>query len=162
VVPASPRVWQTGRGAASRYLNPPFPAFSEREKREDHDAANYDLLASQPFSDSDTALCACALIESEATLQFVSNVMENFRKDDDVRCQPHGARSTAKDSPQGERESAHQFGVPAKPTLRDRATISFEVPSLVQIGAQNKIAALPLQLFYSTQIPSSSFVCLAA
>ena len=47
----------------------------------------------------------------------------------------------------------------ASTTLRSKG---FNVPSLVQSGAQNKIAALPLQLFYSTQIPSSSFLCLAA
>jgi type I restriction enzyme M protein len=31
-----------------------------------------------------------------------------------VRWQPGGARSTAKGSPQGEREGVHQFGVPPK------------------------------------------------
>lgn len=74
-------------------------------------------------------------------------------KDDDVRWQSHGARSTAKGSPQGEREGAHQFGVPVKPALCDRATRSFEALSLVVSGAQNNIVALPGQIFYSTQIP---------
>ena len=37
-----------------------------------------------------------------------------FHKDDDVRWQPSGARSTAKGSPQVERGGVHQFGVPPK------------------------------------------------
>jgi type I restriction enzyme M protein len=49
------------------------------------------VLANPPFNDSDW-----------------------FRKDDDVRWQPSGARSTAKGSPQGERGGVHQFGVPPK------------------------------------------------
>ena len=40
-----------------------------------------------PFNDSDTALRACALTESEATLQVVSEAKDNFRKDEDVRWQ---------------------------------------------------------------------------
>jgi len=37
-----------------------------------------------------------------------------FRKDDDVRWQPSGARQIAKGNPQGERGGVHQFGVPPK------------------------------------------------
>ena len=49
------------------------------------------VLANPPFNDSDW-----------------------FRKDDDVRWQPSGARQIAKGNPQGERGGAHQFGVPPK------------------------------------------------
>ncbi len=37
-----------------------------------------------------------------------------FRKDDNVRWQPSGARQIAKGNPQGERGGVHQFGVPPK------------------------------------------------
>lgn len=67
-----------------------------------------------PFNDSDTALRGSALLQSEAKPQVVSEAKDNFRKDDDVRWQPSGARSTAKGSPQGERGGVHQFGVPPK------------------------------------------------
>ncbi|WP_395718835.1 N-6 DNA methylase [Prosthecobacter sp.] len=49
------------------------------------------VLANPPFNDSDW-----------------------FRKDDDVRWQPSGARQIAKGNPQGERGGVHQFGVPPK------------------------------------------------
>lgn len=67
-----------------------------------------------PFNDSDTALRGNAFLQSEAKPQVVSEAKDNFRKDDDVRWQPSGARSTAKGSPQGERGGVHQFGVPPK------------------------------------------------
>jgi type I restriction enzyme M protein len=72
------------------------------------------LLANPPFNDSDTALRGSAFLQSEANPQVVSEAKDNFRKDDDVRWQPSGARSTAKGSPQGERGGVHQFGVPPK------------------------------------------------
>ena len=72
------------------------------------------VLANPPFNDSDTALRGSAFLPSEAKPQVVSEAKDNFRKDDDVRWQPSGARSTAKGSPQGERGGVHQFGVPPK------------------------------------------------
>ena len=72
------------------------------------------VLANPPFNDSDTALRDSAFLQSEAKMQVVSEAKDNFRKDDDVRWQPSGARSTAKGSPQGERGGVHQFGVPPK------------------------------------------------
>ena len=55
-----------------------------------HLRADY-VLANPPFNDSDW-----------------------FRKDDDVRWLPSGARQIAKGNPQGERGGVHQFGVPPK------------------------------------------------
>ena len=40
-----------------------------------------------PFNDSDTALRDSAFLQSEATMQVVSEARDNFRKDDDVRWQ---------------------------------------------------------------------------
>ena len=51
-----------------------------------------------------------ANLQGEASPQVVSEAKDNFRKDDDVRWQPSGARSTAKGNPQGERGGVHQFG----------------------------------------------------
>jgi type I restriction enzyme M protein len=72
------------------------------------------LLANPPFNDSDTALRGSAFLQSEAKPQVVSEAKDNFRKDDDVRWQPSGARQIAKGNPQGERGGVHQFGVPPK------------------------------------------------
>jgi hypothetical protein len=49
-------------------------------------------LANPPFNDSDTALRACAFPRSGATMQLVSAAKDHFRKDDDVRWQPSGAK----------------------------------------------------------------------
>ncbi len=85
-----------------------------------------------PFNDSDTALRGSAFLQSEASPQVVSEAKDNFRKGDDVRWQPSGARQPersgdspacfssktpgqiAKGNPQGERGGVHQFGVPPK------------------------------------------------
>jgi type I restriction enzyme M protein len=72
------------------------------------------LLANPPFNDSDTALRDGAFLQSEAKPQVVSEAKDNFRKDDDVRWQPSGARQIAKGNPQGERGGVHQFGVPPR------------------------------------------------
>jgi hypothetical protein len=54
------------------------------------------------------------------------------------RWQPSGARSTAKDSPQGERGGVHQFGVPPKTALRDSAFLQREAsPQLVSEAKDN-------------------------
>jgi type I restriction enzyme M protein len=68
------------------------PEHADTFRRDLHPDLRADyVLANPPFNDSDW-----------------------FRKDDDVRWQPSGARSTAKGSPQGERGGVHQFGVPPK------------------------------------------------
>jgi len=72
------------------------PEHADTFRRDLHPDLHPDLradfvLANPPFNDSDW-----------------------FRKDDDVRWQPSGARSTAIGSPQGERGGVHQFGVPPK------------------------------------------------
>lgn len=72
------------------------------------------LLANPPFNNSDTALRNSAFLQTGGTLQAMTERHDNFRKDDDVRWQPSGARLTAKGSPQGERGGVHQFGVPPK------------------------------------------------
>jgi type I restriction enzyme M protein len=107
-----------------------------------------------------------------------------FRKDDDVRWQPSGARSTAKGSPQGERGGVHQFGVPPKGNanfawvqhfihhLAPQGMAGFVLANgsmssnqsgegdirraLIEADLVDGMVALPGQLFYSTQIP----VCL--
>jgi type I restriction enzyme M protein len=72
------------------------------------------LLANPLFNDSDTALRASAFPQTGGTLQVMAERQDNFRKDDDVRWQPSGARQIAKGNPQGERGGVHQFGVPPK------------------------------------------------
>ena len=72
------------------------------------------VLANPPFNDSDTALRASAFQQTGGTLQVMAESQDNFRKDDDVRWQPSGARQIAKGNPQGERGGVHQFGVPPK------------------------------------------------
>jgi len=62
----------------------------------------------------DTALCDSTFTQRGAIPQVVSAAKDNFRKDDDVRWQPSGARQIAKGNPQGERGGVHQFGVPPK------------------------------------------------
>ncbi len=57
---------------------------------------------------------------------LVNTIQDIMRKDDDVRRQPSGARSTAKGSPQGERGSVHQFGGTPKTALRDSASLPRE------------------------------------
>lgn len=81
---------------------------------------HYNLDASPPFNDSDTALRACAFLGDEVIMQAVSEAKDNFRKDD-VRWQPRRARSSAKGSPQSERGGVHQFGVPPKIARRGSA-----------------------------------------
>jgi type I restriction enzyme M protein len=118
------------------------------------------VLANPPFNDSDW-----------------------FRKDDDVRWQPSGARSTAKGSPQGERGGVHQFGVPPKGNanfawvqhfihhLAPQGMAGFVLANgsmssnqsgegdirraLIEADLVDCMVALPGQLFYSTQIPVS-------
>lgn len=68
------------------------PEHADTFRRDLHPDLRADyVLANPPFNDSDW-----------------------FRKDDDVRWQPSGARQTAKGSPQGERGGVHQFGVPPR------------------------------------------------
>jgi hypothetical protein len=49
--------------------------------------------ANPPFNDSATALRACAFPRSGATMQLVSAAKDHFRKDDDGRWQPSGAKN---------------------------------------------------------------------
>ena len=142
------------------------------------------VIANPPFNDSDTALRDSAFLQSEAKPQVVSEAKDNFRKDDDVRWQPSGARSTAKGSPQGERGGVHQFGVPPKGNanfasvqhlihhLAPHGMAGFVLANgsmssnqsgegdirkaLIEADLVDCMVALPGQLFYSTQIP----VCL--
>jgi len=85
-----------------------------------------------PFNGSETALRRSAVLQNEASPQVANEAQENFRKDDDVRWQPSGARppersgdspacfsskrrgQIAKGNPQGERGGVYQFGVPPK------------------------------------------------
>lgn len=64
-------------------------------------------------SDS-TALRGSAFEPGEDKPQVVSEVKDNFRKDDDVRWQWSGATWTTEGCPKGERGGVHQFGVPPK------------------------------------------------
>ncbi len=66
------------------------------------------------FTGSDTALRGSAFLQSEPSPQVVSEAKDNFRKDEDMRWQPSGARQIAKGNPQGERGGVHQCGVPPK------------------------------------------------
>ncbi len=72
------------------------------------------VLANPSFNDSDTALRGSGFSRSQHIPQVMSEAKDNFCKDDDLRWQPTGARSTVKSSPQGERGCVHQFGVPPK------------------------------------------------
>ena len=91
------------------------PEHADTFRRDLHPDLRADyVLANQPFNDSDTALRGSAFLQSEASPQAVSEAKDNFRKDDDVRWQPSGARQIAKGNPQGERGGVHQFGVPPK------------------------------------------------
>ena len=146
------------------------------------------LLANPPFNDSDTALRGSAFLQSEAKPQVVSEAKDNFRKDDDVRGQPSGARSTAKGSPQGERGGVHQFGVPPKGNanfawvqhfihhLAPQGMAGFVLANgsmssnqsgegdirraLIEADLVDCMVALPGQLFYSTQFGKLSLLCL--
>jgi len=60
-----------------------------------------------------TARRDSAFLQSEASPQVVREAKDNFRKDDDVRWQPSGARQIAKGNPQGERGGVHQFYTPS-------------------------------------------------
>jgi hypothetical protein len=51
------------------------------------------VLANPPFNHSDAVLRACAFPRSGATMQLVSAAKDHFRKDDDVRWQPSGAKN---------------------------------------------------------------------
>ena len=91
------------------------PEHADTFRRDLHPDLRADyVLANPPFNDSDTALRDSAFLQREAKMQVVSEAKDNFRKDDDVRWQPSGARSTAKGSPQSERGGVHQFGLPPK------------------------------------------------
>jgi len=95
-----------------------------------------------------TALRGSAFLQSEAKPQVVSEAKDNFRKDDDVRWQPSGARSTAKGSPQGERGGVHQFGVPTKTAGRDSANTNPEgKPQVVSEAKDNNANFAWLQHF---------------
>jgi type I restriction enzyme M protein len=138
------------------------PEHADTFRRDLHPDLRADyVLANPPFNDSDW-----------------------FRKDDDVRWQPSGARSTAKGSPQGERGGVHQFGVPPKCNanfawvqhfihhLAPQGMAGFVLANgsmssnqsgegdirraLIEADLVDCMVALPGQLFYSTQIP----VCL--
>lgn len=85
-----------------------------------------------------TALRGSAFLQSETIPQVVSEAKDNFRKDDDVRWQPSGARWTAKGSPKGERGGVHQFGVPPKPARRVSAnTLPEGKPQVVSEAKDN-------------------------
>jgi len=73
-----------------------------------------DVRANPPFNDSDTALRDSAFLHTGGKLRVMTERQHNFRKDDDVRWQPGGARQIAKGNPQGERGGVHQFGVTPK------------------------------------------------
>ena len=138
------------------------PEHADTFRRDLHPDLRADyVLANPPFNDSDW-----------------------HRKDDDVRWQPSGARSTAKGSPQGERGGVHQFGVPPKGNanfawvqhfihhLAPQGMAGFVLANgsmssnqsgegdirraLIEADLVDCMVALPGQLFYSTQIP----VCL--
>jgi len=139
------------------------------------------VLANPPFNDSDTALRGSAFLQSEAKPQVVSEAKDNFRKDDDVRWQPSGARQIAKGNPQGERGGVHQFGVPPKGNanfawvqhfihhLAPQGMAGFVLANgsmssnqsgegeirkaIIEADLVDCMVALPGQLFYSTQIP---------
>ncbi len=72
------------------------------------------VLANPPFNDCDTALRGSAFLQPGGKPQVITERHDNFRKDDDVRWQPSGARQIAKGNPQGERGGVHQFGVPPR------------------------------------------------
>jgi type I restriction enzyme M protein len=97
------------------------------------------VLANPPFNDSDTALRACALPESEATMQVVSEAKDKFRKDDDVRWQWSGATWTTRQGcPEGERGGVHQFSVPPKTARREGANTKPEgTPQVVSEARDN-------------------------
>jgi len=99
------------------------------------------LLANPPFNDSDTALRACAFLQSEATMQVVSEAKDNFRKDDDVRWQWSGATWTTRQGcPEGERGGVHQFGVPPMTALRGSAFLKTEGTTQVVSEAKDNNA----------------------
>ncbi len=64
------------------------------------------------FNDSDTALRGSATLRNRPNPQVVRGAQDNFRKDDDVRWQWSNATWTG--SPEGEHNSAHQYGVPPR------------------------------------------------
>jgi hypothetical protein len=94
----------------------PMPA-KRRDFAKDQSSANLgfeaklwldaDKSRNPPFNDSDTALRACALPQSEATMQVVSEAKDNSGKDDDVRWQWSGATWTTEGFRQGERRGVH-------------------------------------------------------
>jgi type I restriction enzyme M protein len=138
------------------------PEHADTFRRDLHPDLRADyVLANPPFNDSDTALRACAFIQSEATMQVVSEAKDNFRKDDDVRWQfgvpPKGNANFAwvqhfihHLAPQGMAGfvlangsmSSNQFG---EGDIRR---------ALIEADLVDCMVALPGQLFYSTQIPS--------
>lgn len=142
------------------------------------------VLANPPFNDSDTAPRACALKQSVATQQVVSEARDKHRKDDDVRWKWSGATWTTTGSPKGSRGGANQFGVPPKGNanfawvqhfihhLAPQGMAGFVLANgsmssnqsgegeirkaIIEADLVDCMAAFPGQLFYSTQIP----VCL--
>ena len=116
-----------------------------------------------PFNDSDTALRDSAFLQSEATMQVVSEARDNFRKDDDVRWQfgvpPKGNANFAwvqhfihHLAPQG------MAGfVLANGSMSSNQSGEGDIRrALIEADLVDCMVALPGQLFYSTQIP----VCL--
>ena len=139
-------------------FGPPANAGPNTFRRDLHPDLRADyIIANPPFNESDW-----------------------FRKDDDVRWQPSGARSTAKGSPQGERGGVQQFGVPPKRNanfawvqhfihnLAPYGMAGFVLANgsmssnqsgegdirraLIEADLVDCMVALPGQLFYSTQI----------
>ena len=140
------------------------PEHADTFRRDLHPDLRADyVLANPPFNDSDTALRDSAFLQSEATMQVVSEAKDNFRKDDDVRWQfgvpPKGNANFAwvqhfihHLAPQG------MAGfVLANGSMSSNQSGEGDIRrALIEADLVDCMVALPGQLFYSTQIP----VCL--
>ena len=116
-----------------------FEATARRRSANSKGEAIPRSLEGNLWQSADTALRNNAFLHTGGTLQVMTERQDNFRKDDDVRWQPSGARQpkrsgdspacfistrsgqTAEGNPQGERGGVHQFGVPPKTAMRDSA-----------------------------------------
>ena len=103
-----------------------------------------------------------AFLQSEAKPQVVSEAMDNFRKDDDVRWQWSGATWTTEGCPQGERGGVHQFGVPPKPARRDSANTGPKgIPQVVSAARDNNANFAWVQHFIHHLAPQGMSVTIS-
>ena len=118
------------------------------------------VLANPPFNDSDTALRGSAFLQSEAKTQVVSKAKDNFRKDDDVRCQ-FGVPLKGNANFAWVQHFIHHLApqgmagfVLANGSMSSNQSGECDIRrAFIEADLVDCMVALPGQLFYRTQIP---------